>query len=158
MVARVRTVRVWGATRARVAGGAWRSPKPLAILRRGDGASAGGGGQTLSFPSILNVGARETTRGDAREGRTARFWGASDITPSLVEKSAYLRADIAMLTDVSACRCKWHARQKPLPRATWHSWRFAFEEETGKRSRNREIGRLQFSGVVSFVPSSPTPR
>lgn len=35
----------------------------------------GGGGQRLS-PSILNDGAREIRRGDAREGTTARFRGA----------------------------------------------------------------------------------
>ena len=41
MVARVKTERALGTTRARVAGRAWRSPKPLAILRRVDGASGG---------------------------------------------------------------------------------------------------------------------
>jgi hypothetical protein len=65
MVARVRTVRAWGTTRARVAGRAWRSPKPLAILRRAD-ARQEGGRRSETFPSIfLNVGAREMRRGDA---------------------------------------------------------------------------------------------
>lgn len=53
-----------------------------------------------------------------------------------------------MLTDVSTCRWKWwRPRQKPLSRATWRSWRFAFR---GKRSQMfaRPRNRFQLSRVV----------
>jgi len=52
-----------------------------------------------------------------------------------------------MLTDVSTCRWKWRPRQKPLSRATWRSWRFAFR---GKLSLlfARPRNRFQLSRVV----------